>query len=183
MNTITRIRDDVLHPALDGQAHNEHQRHLLHNTTPEVDSLVEHIVQLREYGVSQDRLRQLLVIVADLLHSNDLEAGCHKQVAQAADDLLDRLARSHAAGDTVQGEISIRSIKARLGGPGGPLATLANPAGCDSATIVRARAAVDEVLRRATADTLRSPTLRNQLGASRTDLLLSLSTDRGRATR
>lgn len=172
---------DIVGPALDGCAHNHHQSRLIFNASPEIDSLAERIAALREHDVPDDVISALFADLRALRESNHAELAAHRAVAKTGDNLA-RSAGSARAGlcASLPDHMTVTGIKRRLGGGDGPLAILAAPAGRDAKTLMGAQAAVRDVVTRAPDAVLNRPSLRNQLGASRHDLLLALRAEWGR---
>jgi hypothetical protein len=173
------ILTDVVAPALDGQAHNHTQARLIFNSTPEVDSLAERVAALRDHGVPDHVISDLFADLRALRESNAAELACERRVAHVGDDLA-RTLNTTGLCHTLADHMTVTGIKRAVGGPDGPLAILADPAGRTAKDITDARAAVRAVVTRAPDTVLTRASLRNQLGASRHDLLLALRAKWGR---
>lgn len=175
---------DVVAPALDGCARNHEQARLIFNATPEVDSLAERIATLYSYDVPHDVIAAMFSDLRALRESNHAELDAHRTVARTGDDLARSIGATRAGlYAQVADHMTVTGIKRRLGGADGPLAVLAAPAGRDPKTLTDAQAAVRSVVTSAPDAVLNRPSLRNQLGASRHDLLLALRAEWGRADR
>lgn len=175
---------DIVGPALDGCAHNHHQSRLIFNASPEVDSLAERIQALHEHDVPAHVITALFADLRAIMESNGREAEAHRTVAKAGDDM----ARTIGAARTgmcaqVADHLTVTGVKRLLGGQDGPLAILSDPAGRNPADLMHARNAVRKVVRETPDIVLRRASLRNQLGARRHDLLLTLREEWGRADR
>jgi hypothetical protein len=83
VNAITSdlMRAHALDPAMDAIAHNADQARLIHNPTPEVDSLCELVSQAMANALAMARM------LADLAASNGLEVDCERIVSGFADDV------------------------------------------------------------------------------------------------
>lgn len=123
---------DRVQPALDdllgAQAENARQERLLFNPDTEVNSLVEHVLDLRRYGVPKDRLRQILADLREVLISNGREREGERTAAGVLDDLLRSM---HAGGMRSQIRVhelsrALRPLLAREGAGVQPHAALAH---------------------------------------------------------
>lgn len=142
--------------AMDGQSLNRAQARTLFNPDPECNSAAERIVALcREYGVPQQRMRDVLADIAHALRLNDAELDVHAAVAGD----LDRLARRlHAGG--ARSALTVKQI-ARIARPA--LTSLRRP-GCDPVDFCHAAWQIRDLFGAIDAEHLFTRSVRNELG-------------------
>lgn len=77
-------RDDLracMRSVLDARACNLQQQRILHNPTPECDSLAEHIAELLTEGVPAQRVLEMTRLLRRLAESNVAEGGEERYLA------------------------------------------------------------------------------------------------------
>jgi hypothetical protein len=165
--THTRVREEVVDPAMDGIALNDWQARALYNPTPEVDSALERIEELTAYGVPRDlidALRNDLWLVIEL---NGRERQCQRQVAGKGE----RIARDLRP---IDGRQSLKrpALRRTLG----PILDVLAVADLDDPR--RDFDGLSDALERIIPPrTLRSRSLLDELGRRRADILLRLLGD------
>src|SRR5258707_653834 len=87
------------------------QHRLIYNPSPETDSLVEQIVNLRHHGVPDDVIHQLIDSVQAILRLNAAEREQQRSVAGTLDELETMRRRVVQPGLNVSGPLGIRAVK------------------------------------------------------------------------
>lgn len=146
--------------AMDIQALNHRQRFLYANTTPERDSLLEHLVFLQaKYRIDAEDMLGPFKCLRDGMEANDAELHGERQITGLLNDLA---ATAHRA-DGAAGPVMVMSIKALASTLRPHLRVLGRPAGHTAADLDHARSAVTAIVRSVPADRLRSESLRHEL--------------------
>ena len=190
MLTASSIERDYLSNSLDAIAANDEQARLIFNPSPEVDSLVEDfklLIGSSRRSVDRQADAPLPARLADtsrrlraLAHSNGRERRFELAISAAADRDV-RSARDLALNGRAGGE-AVLACKAIARAVRVPLKTIADPPAGDGMALVDAVRAVDQVLARAPAAQVCSPTVRHEIGDARYRLLCDLVERRGPAT-
>lgn len=167
MTTTAHTMRRALHVALDGHAINRAEHRALFNRDPEVNSLAEHILALRDYAVPAHRIRHLLTAVRQVLELNEAEDRSHTDLAGQLDQLTTSL-NDAELNNPVHQALGIKAL-ARALRPA--LADLRNTQ--DGTTYFQAALTVRDITTRATSDQLHSKSLRHELGAGPHDQLLA----------
>jgi hypothetical protein len=157
----------VLRDVLDARGSNLAQARLLFNATPEVDSLIELVHTL---PVDLGTKRLLLTYCSDLLTLNADEGEHERQAAGILDAAVAAL--RHAA--TVERQTNPFTVKALARRLRPPLAIIANAGHHDALAFVTAVRTIDEVVAVVPVSQLLTPSVRNQLGPNRYQLLEQL---------
>lgn len=146
----------------------------LYNPDPEANSLAERLVALRNYGVPEKAIKELLADVRVLLDLNARECGIERGLAGHLEELA-RVAHGFERDSHIVGEALTIKSAARALRPA--LQTIASDSG-DGITYVSATRTIDRVIERSTSTALRSESMRKQLGKAPHDLLCRLVDER-----
>lgn len=85
--TSDLIREQLLAPSMDATALNDQQAAMIVNGTPQIDSLVEHLIAALHGERTDEHLRAALGIVGRIQAANRAEGACERRISGAADDL------------------------------------------------------------------------------------------------
>ncbi len=162
------VRDVFLFPSMDARAANIEQRRLLFNSSPEPDSLFEHLELLRS-GESRS-WRALIAITTDLSASNSIEGDHELGIAGAADQLATDL-RDRELNGNAPVPLAAKAIARRLRGS---LTSLSQPAGIPATDLLKAATTIAETIRRVPRLQLLSPAVAHELGRRKYELLCEL---------
>lgn len=162
----------VVDPLLDARALNLQQQRLIHNASPEVDSLVEHVRELaRTVTVEQrEHLAAILDLVRDLAESNTTEGDLQRAVVGAAEEM------AHEALDRrVRDALGVKAIANTLREP---LGVIAHPDQHPAAAFMSAVDVVYDVLARVPAEKLTARSVCHELGIRKYTALVELVNNR-----
>lgn len=150
----------VVDAALEGIALNRAQHRLVTNTTPEVDSLLEHVRELARTATSEQKphIRAMLELIRLLCESNQAELDCERLIAEAADRMSE----------------SGWSVKRAASELRGPLDVIVYPVKYRPSEQRAAVAAVRDVIRRCPREVLDQPSMRGELRDRKLRALRSL---------
>lgn len=84
--TAGAIRKHLLNEAMDARAHNMDQARLLWNPTPEADSLLEYLHEIRD-AVPVEVMSKMLTLIRQLVESNQVEGEHERRLAGFADQM------------------------------------------------------------------------------------------------
>ena len=164
------VRRSFLEPAMDAIALNRRQTRLLANPDPELNSLTELAVALRD-GAEPYELHALATLCVQLRDANAREGGFELLLAGAADDLAIDLHARERNGQASQ----LLGIRAAANALRAPLGVLQDPPAGDVLAVIDATRAVDRVLAVAPRAQLLCPALEHELGAAKFALLWHLA--------
>jgi hypothetical protein len=163
--TAKRVSVEIVDEAICARAHNLEQNRLIHDASPECDSLVEAINALTGL-VEPERITLMLDLTLKLAQSNAAEGEHERTIAGAGERMV------HALRPTAgRQSLNRRDLAERLRPI---LDDLAAGTGTDPMVYVRAARDLAAVQREVPLKTLLSPSLANQLGEGRTRLLHEL---------
>jgi hypothetical protein len=88
--TAGDVHKHVLFEAMDARATNVRQTELLYNPSPEVDSVIEHLVAL-EHKVGREALAPVVTLIKELLQANLAEGQHEMAIAGFADRMANHM--------------------------------------------------------------------------------------------
>jgi hypothetical protein len=154
----------ALDAAMDARGANLEQEALIFDPDPEVNSLAEYVSVLLRHGVPAEVIANIATLLRRLAQSNAVEGACERTTV----GVLDRaVADLHHDGRRTG--LTVKDAAERLRPHLRAIAPL-----CDGVTYFRACCAIRDVLAQVDEQAARGSAMRNQLGAGRHDLLLSL---------
>jgi hypothetical protein len=160
VNTLTAqvVTDCALHPTMDAIAHGLDEARLIHDPSPQIDSLTEMLAEQVRVGLAMARL------LSDLALANGLQVDCERIVAGFADDVAATL--RHCEHNAADGPLSARALAGQLAQHLDALSS--DPAGRGGQ---QALAALQAMFLEVPRSVLFGPTVLRNLGVARSELL------------
>lgn len=172
--TAATTRRAFLEPALDARALNLAQQRLIHNPSPEPDSVLELLALMTaDTRGEREAFKALVGGAVRLGQSNRAEGGFEARIAGAADRLAVELRDAETGGSP--GALTAKAIARALREP---LRTIARPPLGAPERLVAAGRAVGEIFALVPSEQLLSPAVEHELGREKFGALCALHAER-----